>query len=75
VVTGLREGGDVKGCPLAAIMILDYGYKMHTYMSYAKHLCMYQSSGQQHALQWEFRLIARSEGALFTPGNFAGLLW
>jgi hypothetical protein len=40
----------VRGCPLAVIMILDYGYKMHTYMSYAKHQCMYQSDGQQHAL-------------------------
>jgi hypothetical protein len=34
-VTGLREGGDILGCPLAAIMILDYGYKMHTYLRYA----------------------------------------
>ena len=31
-------------------MILDYDYKMHTYLRYAKHLRMYNSSGQQHAL-------------------------
>jgi hypothetical protein len=30
-VTGLREGGDVRGSLLATIMILDYVYKMHTY--------------------------------------------
>ena len=40
----------VRGCRLAAIMILDYDYRMHKYPSYAKHLCMYYSSGQQHAL-------------------------
>jgi hypothetical protein len=49
-VTGLREGGDVRGCLLAAIMILDYDYEMHTYLRYAKHLCTYYASGQQHAL-------------------------
>jgi len=40
----------VRGSLLAAIMILDYGYKMHTYPRYAQHLCMYYSSGQQHPL-------------------------
>jgi hypothetical protein len=30
-VTELEEGGDVRGCLLAAIMILHYSYKMHTY--------------------------------------------
>jgi len=38
-VTGLREGGDVMGCLLAAIMILELWYQMHTYLRYAKHLC------------------------------------
>jgi hypothetical protein len=27
--------GVVRGCPLTAIMILDYGYQMHTYLRYA----------------------------------------
>jgi len=31
-VTGLREGGDVRGCLLTAIMILDYWVQKHTYL-------------------------------------------
>ena len=34
-VTELREGGDVRGRSLTAIMILDYNHKMHTYLRYA----------------------------------------
>jgi hypothetical protein len=34
-VTGPREDGDVRSCLLAAIMILGYIYKMHTYLRYA----------------------------------------
>jgi hypothetical protein len=30
----------VRGCPLAAIMILDFEYQMHTYLQYAYTLCM-----------------------------------
>jgi len=33
--TGHREGGDVMGCLLVAIMILDDCYDMHTYLRYA----------------------------------------
>ena len=34
-VTGLREGGDVRGNSLPVIMILKLCYKMHTYLRYA----------------------------------------
>jgi hypothetical protein len=36
----------VRGCPLAAIIILDFEYQMHTYLRYAYHLCMEYSSIQ-----------------------------
>lgn len=30
-ITGLREGGNVRGCQLTAIMISEDGYITHTY--------------------------------------------
>jgi len=65
----------VRGCPLAAIMILDYGYTTHIYPRYTYHLCMYESSGPQRALQRGFMLVTRSVGTSFTPGYSAGHVW
>jgi hypothetical protein len=49
-VTGHRDGGDVRGCLLAVIMILDYGYKDAYISAICKTPMHVRSSGQQHAL-------------------------
>jgi hypothetical protein len=62
----------VKGCLLAAIMILDYWLQD----AYISSICItpmhVPSSGQQHTLEREYMLVARSVGASFIPGNSAG---
>jgi hypothetical protein len=52
-------------------MILHYNYNMHTYLRFAKHLCLNYTSGQQHALYRGFMFVAQCQGTSFTPGYCA----
>jgi hypothetical protein len=65
----------VRGCLLAAIMILELWLQD----AYISTICItpmhVRSSGQQHALWREFRLVMRSVGTLLTPAYFAGQAW
>jgi len=60
-VNGLREGGDVRGCLLTAIKLLESVYEMHTYPRCEQTYACEHSSGQQHALSGEYMLVARRE--------------
>jgi hypothetical protein len=74
-VTSLREGGDVRGYLLAAIMILELWLQDASISRIWSTPMHVRSCHQQQALYQQFMLLTQSVGASLAPGYCAGEAW